>query len=319
MKIFFRIVKILIILFFSLLLISFLFFEYEFPRVGPPQELSVSVTPERMKRGKYLVEHVTVCLSCHSTRDWSHFEGPIQAGTEGMGGEVFDESLGIPGTLYASNITPAAIGKWTDGDLLRTFTEGVNPKGKALFPLMPYKNYAHLSWDDAQSILVYIRTLKSKEHEVPPSSLKFPMNFIVKTIPTPAQFSDIPENTVEYGRYLANIASCGDCHTQRDRGQPIAGMNFAGGFVFSFPKNITRSANITPDNETGIGLWKKEDFIARFKTYKTHSVGNSDFKTRMPWDEYSGMTENDLGAIYDYLRTLKPIQNKVEHFTATAN
>ena len=84
-------------------------------------------------------------MDCHSTRDWMRFAGPVVKGTEGKGGDKFDESIGFPGTIYAKNITPAALGNWTDGELVRAITMGINKKEEALFPMMPYMNFNHLS------------------------------------------------------------------------------------------------------------------------------------------------------------------------------
>ncbi len=90
-----------------------------FPKVDAPPQLKVDITPERVARGKYLANHVMVCIDCHSTRDWSKFSGPIVPGTEGKGGDMFDESMGFPGTFYARNITPYGIGNWTDGEVVQ--------------------------------------------------------------------------------------------------------------------------------------------------------------------------------------------------------
>jgi hypothetical protein len=98
-------------------------------------------------------------------------------------------------------------------------------------------------------------------------------------------------------------------------------MNMAGGQTFNFPGGVVRSLNITPDNETGIGTWTKEDFIARFRFYSGEEAHNvpvnieKDFNTPMPWLMYAGMTDEDLGALYDYLRTVTPVKNRVERFT----
>jgi hypothetical protein len=97
-------------------------------------------------------------------------------------------------------------------------------------------------------------------------------------------------------------------------------MDFAGGMEFYAPIGTIRSVNITPHDETGIGKWTKEEFINRFKSfdpavYEFVSVKQTDFNTPMPWIMYAGMTEEDLGAIYDYLRTLKPKNNFVNRFT----
>jgi hypothetical protein len=98
-------------------------------------------------------------------------------------------------------------------------------------------------------------------------------------------------------------------------------MDFAGGFEFPFPNGqIVRSANITPDEETGIGAWSESDFVDKFKFYdnpdghtiKPESLG---YNTVMPWTMYAGMTGRDLAAIYKYLRTVKPVKNNVEKYT----
>jgi hypothetical protein len=81
-----------------------------------------------------------------------------------------------------------------------------------------------------------------------------------------------------------------------------------------------RSGNITPDNETGIGKWTKDEFINKFKSYDKPEMRNvpvkaGEYNTIMPWTMYGGMTVEDLSAIYSYLRTVKPISNKVEKFS----
>jgi hypothetical protein len=83
---------------------------------------------------------------------------------------------------------------------------------------------------------------------------------------------------------------------------------------------VVRSANITPDMETGLGKWTKNEFLAKFKQFSTPESRNipvkpNDFNTVMPWTMYGGMTEEDLSAIYAYLRTLKPISNMVVKFS----
>src|SRR5476651_20659 len=95
------------------------------PNVGKPENITVEKTPARIERGKYLATSVTVCIDCHSTRDWTKYAGPIVAGTEGMGGERFDQRVGFPGVFYSKNITPYSLSGWTDGEIFRTITTGV--------------------------------------------------------------------------------------------------------------------------------------------------------------------------------------------------
>ena len=48
------------------------------PDVGPPPELKITASPEKIERGKYLANHVMICMDCHSTRDWRYFAGPMK-------------------------------------------------------------------------------------------------------------------------------------------------------------------------------------------------------------------------------------------------
>ncbi|MFQ6677416.1 MAG: c-type cytochrome [Fidelibacterota bacterium] len=297
-------------------------------KVGPPEEITVEQTPSRIERGKYLANHVTVCIDCHATRNWNKYSGPIEPGTEGKGGELFDESKGLPGKVYSKNITPYAIGDWSDGELARAITSGVNKAEEALFPIMPYEYYSSLSQEDLFSIVAYIRTLKAAEYTPPKRKLNFPMQYIVRTIPKPSKANPEPVKTdhLAYGKYMTTISGCAGCHTPQDkRGQKIAGMDYAGGFKFPFPNGtVATSANITPDLETGMGNKTKENFIGMFKAYadkeaKNMIVPDGEGNTVMPWTFYAGMTEEDLGAIYDYLMTVKPVKNRVAKFMVSEN
>jgi mono/diheme cytochrome c family protein len=75
------------------------------PDVGPPEDITIERTPERVERGRYLAHSVTICMDCHSTRDWSKFSGPLTAGTLGKGGDRFDQTVDMPGVFYAKNIS----------------------------------------------------------------------------------------------------------------------------------------------------------------------------------------------------------------------
>lgn len=293
-----------------------------FPNVPPPPEITVEGTEAQVERGKYLANHVTVCIDCHSTRDWTKFSGPIQPGTFGRGGDVFDENMGMPGTFYAKNITPHNLGDWTDGEIYRTITTGVTRDGRSMFPVMPYPSYNKMDPEDVKAIIAYIRTLEPIEYDSPDSKANFPMNLILRTIPQPPNPMERPEpaDTIAYGKYLITIGGCGDCHTPQNQGTPIEGMDLAGGFEFKAPFGTVRSANITPDDKTGIGSWSKDRFVKRFKQYSVpvdslHQVEGNEFNTVMPWQMYAGMAEQDLEAIYAYLKNISPVENAVTRFT----
>lgn len=324
MKKFFKILLSVVAVVVVLVVAGLIYFNSTFPKVSPAPDIKVESTPERIARGEYIANHVAVCIDCHSERDWTKFAGPIKPGTTGSGGEVFDENIGFPGRVTTKNLTPANLGSWTDGELIRAITCGVTKDNKALFPMMPYPNYNNFTQEDAYSVVAYIRSLEPQQKEIPETELNFPLNIIVKTMPiqnyTPAKEIDISDS-IAYGKYLFTIASCSDCHTPAEKGEPLPGMYLAGGMEFKFPAGTVRSLNITTDEETGIGRWTKEDFIKRFRNYGTGEAKNipvdmnKDFNTPMPWLMYTGMTDEDLGAIYDYLRTVSPVKHKVERFT----
>jgi mono/diheme cytochrome c family protein len=296
------------------------------PDVGEAEDLKIDYSQERIERGRYLANSVTVCMDCHAKRDWSKFAGPPTAGTLGMGGDRFDQSVGMPGVFYAKNITPAGISRYTDGELFRLITSGVTKEGRAMFPLMPYPYYGRMDKEDIYSIIAYVRSLPAIENSVPDSEPDFPMNFILNTIPQKPEHQTKPEKSdmLAYGAYMTNASGCVECHTQVDKGRIILDQVFSGGRDFKFPDgSVVMSANITPDKDTGIGVWTKEMFVQRFKvyadsSYSNPSVARGEFNTIMPWTMYAQMEEDDLSAIYAYLQSVKPISNSVVKFTSAS-
>jgi mono/diheme cytochrome c family protein len=297
------------------------------PRVGPAPTLTFEYTPDRIERGRYLANTVTVCVDCHSSRDWSKFAGPVIDGTIGKGGERFDQSVGFPGVYYSKNITPAGIARYTDGELFRLITTGVTKEGRAMFPVMPYAHYGQMDSEDIKSIISYVRSFTPIENQVQESVSDFPMNFIINTIPSKASPQKLPPKSdlLGYGAYMANASGCIECHTPVKRGQIIPELAFSGGREFKLKDgSIVRSSNITPDVELGIGAWTEEIFTSKFKAfadsaYKPQTVSQGQFNSIMPWNMYCHMTKEDLAAIYAYIKTVKPVKNKVVKFTAMLN
>jgi mono/diheme cytochrome c family protein len=317
-----KILKLLVIVVIVLVVAAFLFIGYivKFKPNLPLEEVKIEYTAERIERGKYLANNVNQCIDCHSSRDWSKFSAPPFPGTEGKGGEPFDRSLGFPGNYYAPNLTPHHLKDWSDAELFRAITAGVSKDGRPLFPVMPYLFYGKMDKEDIFSIIAYIRSLPSIENEVPPAESNFPMNIIIHTIPTRAEFSKIPapSDKINYGKYLTSAASCIECHTQVKRGQIIEDLAFGGGRYFPIKDGgMVVSANITPEKDTGIGSWTEETFIERFKAFDksvnkfNDEVKPGEFNSIMPWQKYAGMKREDLAAIFAYLQTVKPIPNQV--------
>jgi len=299
------------------------YIKFALPNIDAAPVFKVELTPDRIARGEYLANHVSVCIDCHSTRDWSRFSGPPTPGTFGKGGDLFDQKFGFPGVYYAKNITPEGISRYTDGELFRTITTGVSKEGRAMFPVMPFHYYGQMDEEDIKSIIAYIRTLAPIKSQVPESKSDFPMNFIINTIPHKASLTKLPPKTdvINYGKYLTNAASCVECHTKIEKGSLVAGTEFGGGREFPFPDgSIVRAANISSDEETGIGGWDEETFVGLFHAYSDSTtlstkLNPGDFNSIMPWTMFGKMNDEDLKAIFAYLKTVKPIQNEVVKFT----
>ena len=297
------------------------------PNSRPATAERFEATPARLARGQYLVHHVADCLGCHSDHVNDRFGFPVKPGTEGQGGFVFDAKLGFPGVVAAQNITPdpeTGLGNWTDGEILRAIREGVDRNGDALFPMMPYVHFATLGDEDAKSIVVYLRTLKPIRNQVPLKHIDFPVSLFVKFVPKPltgpVAAPDPQRNYHEYGHYLVKVGGCYECHTAHDdKNQLVASRALAGGWEMKGPWGRVVTANLTPHPETYIGRATKAEFIGRFRSFAAFDAASSPRcpKTRntiMPWLAFSKMSDQDLGAIYDYLRSLKPIENRVNSF-----
>ena len=318
MKTVFKVLGIAVLVVVALAFGAFSWLSVKKPAQRAASAETIERTPERLARGKYLVEHVSACLDCHSDHLVT-FGIPIKPGTEGIGGYIFDKKVGFPGVVAAQNITQDptdGLGKWTDGEILRAMREGVDRDGNALFPMMPYQHFRYMSDEDAKAIVVYIRTLKPIRNQVPPKHLDFPVNFIAKFIPKPLDgpvtAPDPAKDHHGYGQYLARIGGCYECHTPHDdHNALVEARPFAGGWQMKGPWGRVFTANITPAPHTFLGQATKEQFIGRFRAFAGFNAANAPAapkgaNTVMPWIAFANMSDDDLGAIFDYLKTVKP-------------
>jgi cytochrome c553 len=290
------------------------------PRARPLTARRFERTPERLARGKYLVDGVVTCRGCHSPHDWTQHDAPVPEGKE-FSGSVMEEA-GLPGRVVAPNLTPdieTGSGSWPDDALARAIREGVGHDGRALFPMMPYSNFHDfLSDEDLASVIVYLRSLPPVHNPLPKTEISFPLNYIMRNFPEPLA-APIPEQAFsspeKRGEYLTHLIGCQDCHTPVGADHNfIPGMDFGGGQVFEGPWGKVASANLTPD-PTGISYYDQALFI---RTIRTGYVGSRPLNQLMPWSIFRNMTDDDLNAIFAYLKTLKPVSHRVDNsMTAT--
>jgi mono/diheme cytochrome c family protein len=118
------------------------------------------------------------------------------------------------------------------------------------------------------------------------------------------------QSAVERGSYLVNtIMTCGNCHSPKGPPAAVAGKDFSGGLRFDEPPFDVTAPNITPDKETGIGNWTDAQIKTLLLTGKNeHGIQAAEV---MPTAFYPILTPGDLNGIVAYLRTLKPVKNKV--------
>jgi len=118
------------------------------------------------------------------------------------------------------------------------------------------------------------------------------------------------ETPVERGSYLVNtILTCGNCHSPKGPPQAVAGKDFSGGLRFDEPPFDVTAPNITQDKETGIGAWSDADVKKLLRTGVRPN--GTPIASVMPTGFYEIITDGDMDAIVAYLRTLKPVSNKV--------
>ena len=154
------------------------------------------------------------------------------------------------------------------------------------------------------------------------------------------------ESAVERGRYLVEVAGCHDCHTPMKLGAngPEPDLSHAlsghpegftvgpppalgdGGWLwagaatntaFAGPWGISYAANLTPDSETGLGVWTEEMFVKAIREGKSFGGGRP-IAPPMPWPAYSKLTDEDLKAIFAYLQSQRPISNHVPAYQPPA-
>lgn len=281
----------------------------------PVREMSVELTPERIERGRYLAMGPAHCAHCHA---------PMKKMPQVEAGEEVDMTGGFgleipPGAFHAPNITSdkeTGIGQFSDGELYRMMRYNINHRGEAAVDFMPFSN---MSEEDIYSIIAYLRSSKP----VHSPSRKTELSFLGKVAYTTGAVQpslpdeDVPERVepavnARYGHYLAYaVANCRGCHTNRDvRSMKYIGEPYAGGLQFG-PDSHTGdyvyvAPNLTPDPETGIMAdWDEDQFVRRMKKGRLHAT------SPMPWGSFKQMSEDDLRAIYRYLKTLDPVKNEI--------
>jgi hypothetical protein len=149
----------------------------------------------------------------------------------------------------------------------------------------------------------------------------------------------------ERGKYLVSMIGCNDCHTplkvgpkgpEPDLSRFLSGhpeqmgslpaiaprgpwlwAGAATNTAFSGPWGITYAANLTPDQNTGLGIWTEDMFVKTLRTGR-HMGVSREIQPPMPWTAFRNATDEDLKSIYAYLRTITPVVNHVPDYQPPA-
>jgi mono/diheme cytochrome c family protein len=276
-------------------------------------DFPVEVTPERVARGKRSVE--MLCAGCH-----------MDSATGALTGKRMVDVPPQFGEAWSRNITShpvKGIGSWTNGEIAYLLRTGVARDGRYTPPWMV--KLPNASDEDLRDIVAFLRSddplvepRDADDHDSRPSFLtKLLARVAFKPFPYPAKgiVAPSPDDKVAYGRYLVNSRLlCYSCHSRdfatNDDLHPERSPGYLGGgnTMPDIGGKLVYTANLTPDHETGIGGWTGEQFRRALK----EGIRPDNRPLRYPMVPYRPLTDDEVDAIFAYLRSVPPARNEVK-------
>jgi mono/diheme cytochrome c family protein len=261
-----------------------------------------------VERGQYIFSLAGGC-GCHT----------VPQETPNAGAREFPIPMA---KIYSTNLTAdknTGLGDWSDRQIRDAMTKGVRPNGEKLLPVMPYEAYSGMAEEDLTALIAYLRSLKAAPKKTPALKTWAPFyraggtfvwfQFFSRSSNSPAR---APESGIERGRYLVeHVALCIDCHTPRNfMGVPDRSLYLAGAKKGPLGEEIP---NITPDKETGIGDWSREDIAGLLLTGTRPDLDKVEgLMAEVIEAGFKNMKREDALAIADYLKFVPPITNKIK-------
>ena len=276
---------------------------------APYPKLAASTDPATVARGRYLAFGPAHCAECHTPpAEVAGLRSGSSPALSGGGSFVIP-----PGTIRVPNLTPdsaTGIGRFGDSAIARMLRYGVRHDGRSAIPFMEFQE---MSDADIVAVLSFLRSRPAVRNPVADHGLnlmgKAVMAFVMKPIgpsAPPLAESPPPGPTVERGAYLVTaLSNCAGCHTQQNMMTgAFTGPRLAGGTpmetVGDKPIPVV-PPSITGDSAGRAGLWTEDEFLARFRG------GERIPGSPMPWVAFSRMSDDDLRAIYRYLRSVRGV------------
>jgi len=258
------------------------------PHGEPAANITVRATPDQLA---VAARRVNGCAGCHSSTG----SLPLDGGTMNfLGGASGGPG---PGVLVPPNLTSAGPMKdWSDGEIVRAIREGLDRDGHPLL-IMPSEAFHHLSDDDVQNLVAYLRAQPAAPHATPARDINLLGLMLVGAglFPTAEQphISQPqvapPAGTPAFGQYLVQTTGCANCH-----GPDLSGGRPNGGF----------GPPVGPSLRAIVPQWAEADFVKFFRTGQD-PYGRTIDPDRMPWKDIgAAYTDDELRAIYAYLHGL---------------
>lgn len=259
-----------------------------------------------VERGRY-VFFAAGCISCHT------------ADQALAGGRPLETPFG---TFYPPNITPSGehgIGTWSSADLERALRHGINPQGEHYYPAFPYPSYTSMTVEDMQAVYAYLMAQPAAARENRPHELYWPFSSRPMISHwkngsfTPGAFVPDPGKSAQWNRgaYLARaLGHCSECHTPRGfLGMPRAGYYLAGSCTG--PEGRL-TPNITPDRQTGIGNWTREELIHFLATGRRPDGSfTGGLMLEVLGTSCMRLSGYDRESLVTYLLSLQPVQHNL--------
>lgn len=276
-------------------------------------KLKVEMDSASIANGEKLT--ALVCINCHKGKNTTVLEG----------NKIEDLEASF-GKAWAPNITnhpEKGLGRYTDGEIAFLLRTGVKKNGQYSPPWMP--KFPNMADEEIEDIIAFLRSdhpsLQASETVQPsaePSFLtKFLCNVAFKPFPMPEKSIEKPavSDQVALGEYLANgVLHCYACHSAdfktNDDYIPTNSVGLYGGGnkLVDLDGNTVLSSNITMDPITGIGNYSEDEFVQAVKFGKRPDGSTLPY----PMPKYSLLEDDEIKAIFDYLKTVPVIENDVK-------
>jgi mono/diheme cytochrome c family protein len=248
------------------------------------------------QRGRYLAV-LGDCMACH---------------TKAGGGAPYagGRAIGTPfGAILSANITSAAMGAWTDDQFYRALHEGIDAKGRHLYPAFPYNYFTRMTRADSDALLAYLKTVPGVPGEVQTDILPFPFNIRALMIVwnglylKKGEFQPNPQQSAEWNRgaYLVEgPGHCGACHTPKSAlGGDLQSRRYQGGVLDEW-----LASNLTGNARFGLGGWSADDVAQFLKTGRNARSAATGAMAEVVAFSTSQMSDADVRAIAVYLKSL---------------